>query len=124
MVSVTSIVKKHHNYNMDKFETLQLEVQKLRSIIDFLVLNDRYYMQLDLEFGENVNIRVSGKTGTKIGTSASQKIAFHGKTAVIQASSINAPSTPSGSYSQAEAQSAVDAINSLRTVLSDKGFTS
>lgn len=41
-----------------------------------------------------------------------------------QAAAISAPSTPSAGYVQAEAQSAVNAINSIRSALSNFGITS
>ena len=51
------------------------------------------------------------------------KIGFFTKSGVSQASAISAPSTPGGVYSQAEAQSTVDKVNSIRTVLQNLGFT-
>lgn len=51
------------------------------------------------------------------------KIAFFGKQAINQAAAIAAPTTPGGAYSQSEAQSAVNAINSLRTAVKNLGLT-
>lgn len=51
------------------------------------------------------------------------KVGFFGKSQVSQAAAITAPTSPSAAYSQAEAQSAVTAINSIRTVLQNLGFT-
>lgn len=52
------------------------------------------------------------------------RIGFFTKSNVSQQSAISAPSTPSGAYVQAEAQSTVDAVNSIRTVLQNLGLTS
>lgn len=64
-----------------------------------------------------------GSGGFSLG-SASGKVAFYGATPVSKASAIGAPSTPSGTYNQSEAQSAVTAINSIRTALTNLGLTS
>lgn len=49
-------------------------------------------------------------------------VGFYGNESVNQQAAIAAPSTPSGAYVQAEAQSAVDKINSIRTVLQNLGL--
>lgn len=82
-----------------------------------LVVNDK------LTLGDGVNIPVGATTGTKIGTSATQKLAVFNATPVVQAGAISAPSSPSASYSQAEAQSVVTAVNSLITVIKNFGIT-
>lgn len=51
------------------------------------------------------------------------RVGFFGKTVTSQASAITAPGTPSGVYVYAEQQAQVDAINSIRTVLQNLGFT-
>lgn len=61
--------------------------------------------------------------GLSLGNSASQKLSLYGETPVVQASAISAPSTPGAAYVQSEAQSAVNAINSIRTALSNIGIT-
>lgn len=50
-------------------------------------------------------------------------VGFYGKSPIAQASAITAPGTPSGIYIQSEAQDQVNAINSIRTVLTNLGFT-
>lgn len=54
-------------------------------------------------------------TGTKTG--------LNGATPVVQAGAIAAPTAPGAAYSQAEAQSAVAAINAIRTALQNIGIT-
>lgn len=70
----------------------------------------------------NSNIDTNGTNGMKIGNSGS-KLSVYGVAPVVQASAISAPSTPSGTYSSAEAQTTVDAINSIRTALTNFGIT-
>src|SRR3990167_547797 len=101
----------------EQAQELKREVEKLRRLVGYLMRGDRFRFERDLDLADLVNIRIDGKTGTKIGTAATQKLALYGKTPIVQQSAISAPSTPSGVYSQSEAQSAVNAINSLRTAL-------
>ena len=104
---------------MNELEKLQMEVEKLRSMLDFLIRSDRYYFQNDIDMADGINIRASGLVGTKIGLNTTDKIAFHGSTPVIQASAISAPSGQANDL-DSEARTAIDLI---RTVLTNKGFT-
>ena len=79
---------------------------------------ERYLFQKHLQIFDGRNIQVGRGTGTKLGTATDQKIAFHGKTPVIQANAISAPS--GGATVDAESR---NKINEIRTVLSGKGFT-
>jgi hypothetical protein len=103
------------------------ELEKRLSDIEFtlnnLVKKDRYLFQKGLEIFNGLNITFGRGLGTKIGTSATQKIGFWNAPPVVQAGAIGAPSTPSALYSQSEAQTTVTAVNSLRTVLKNAGFT-
>lgn len=58
-----------------------------------------------------------------IGNAPTDSVSFYGAAGVAQALAIASPSTPGIVYSQAEAQSAVDAINSLRSALQSIGIT-
>lgn len=51
------------------------------------------------------------------------RVGFYGEEPQAQASAIAAVGVPSGAYVQSEAQAAVNAINSIRTVLQNLGFT-
>jgi hypothetical protein len=55
--------------------------------------------------------------------SAGDIMSVYGEPPVAQAVAINAPSTPGVAYVQAEAQSAVTAINSIRNALKNFGIT-
>ena len=96
-----------------QFQLLQRVVAQL----DRLEKSDRYTFLKTLQLLDGRNIQVGTGTGTSFGTETTQKLSLYGVTPVIQASAISAPSTPSGTYSQAEAQSAVDAINNIRAVI-------
>lgn len=108
---------------MNEIEQLTQRIVYLENVINNLVLTDRYTIKKNVQIFDGRNIQLGKGTGTKFGTEATQKIGFFGKTPVVQASAINAPSSPGGAYSQAEAQSAVTAINSIRTVLINLGLT-
>lgn len=55
--------------------------------------------------------------------SPSGTVGLYGSGGVVKAAAITAPSTPSAGYVQAEAQSAVDKINLIRTALNNIGIT-
>ena len=107
----------------EDIQQLKQEVETLKAIIANLVYSDRYIFQKNLQLQDGRNIQVATSTGTKIGTASSQKLSVYGVSPVVQAGAISAPSTPSAGYSQVEAQSAVDAINSIRTALTNFGIT-
>lgn len=69
-------------------------------------------------FGDGTNIPLGSTTGTKIGTSSSQKLGFYGATPIVRVSAISAPS--GGGTQDNEARTA---INSIRTVLTNLGLT-
>lgn len=95
----------------------------IREELQTLIRSDRFTFEKLIQILDGRNIQLGTSTGTKIGTASNQKIAFYGATPVIRASAISAPSTPSVTYSSTEAQSAVDAINLLRTAVKNFGIT-
>lgn len=108
---------------MNEIDILKARIDKLEQFLQAFDFNNRYIFQRDIQMLDGRAIQFARGTGTKIATTSDQKFAFHGATPVIQASSISAPNTPGGTYSQADATSAVTAINAIRTVLKDKGLT-
>lgn len=104
---------------MTEYQVRQIIRDELRQ----LLVSDRYIFYKNIQILNGRNIQVGKSTGTKIGIEATQKLAFYGEIPVVQASAIGAPDTPSVGYVQSEAQSAVDAINSIRTALSNIGIT-
>jgi len=100
------------------------EVRKIiREEFEELLASDRYIFHKTVQMLDGRNIIVGKGTGTKIGTESTQKIGFFGATPVIQRSAFNAPSNPSETYVQAEAQSAVTQIIALNTTLQNLGFS-
>lgn len=99
------------------------EVKKIiREELSTLIRSDRFTFEKLIQMLDGRNFQFGQTTGTKLGLSATEKSAFHGVAPVIQASAISAPTSPSASYVQAEAQSAVDKLNEMRTALSNKGI--
>lgn len=103
---------------MNEIQALKNRITDLERIVFHVIKGDRSYFDKPLEFSDMVNIRLSTGTGTKIGTATNQKLGFFNATPVDQAASIGAPTSPGALYNQATAQTAVDAINSLRNALS------
>ena len=106
----------------EQINELNQRIAYLEGVVNILIRQDRYYFRRNLDI-DNVNIVLRPTTGTKIGTAITQKLAFWNKTPIVQPTAISAPSAPGGAYSQSEAQSAVTAINSIRTTLSNLGLT-
>jgi len=113
---------------MNELDQLKKRIADLEYIVRFFVKQDRYLFQRDIEMftGKKIklgNVDLSYSEGLKIGSATTQKIALYGETPVVQASAISAPSAPGAIYSQSEAASAVTAINSIRTALTNIGVT-
>ncbi len=103
---------------MNDFETLKNEVRVLKGLVESLILSDRYIFQKNLQFMDGRNIQLGVGVGTKIGTAATQKIAFHGATPVVQASAISDASGGATVDTQARAQLVL-----INAVLHNKGLT-
>lgn len=108
---------------MNEVEQLKQRVELLENFVADFVYSDRYISQKHFQFLDGKNIQFALGTGTKIGTSSTQKLAFHGVTPCVRADAISAPTAPGASYSQAEAQSMKTAVDAIRTVLINKGLT-
>ena len=102
---------------------LERRIEQLEAMLAQLVKSDRYTVSKAMQFTDGRNIQLGLSTGTKIGTASTQKLAFLGATPIAQAGAISAPSAPGSSYAQSDAQSAVAAINSLRTAIKNIGIT-
>ena len=77
-----------------------------------------HIFQKHIQFLDGRNVVVGTATGTKIGTSTTQKIGFFNKAPTAQIAAISAPS--GGATQDAEARTA---INSIRTALTNLGLT-
>lgn len=116
---------------MDKVTLLENKVKHLEDIINFLVFSDRYIFQKRVQFFDAKDISFGSNKGTRIGTSTSQKFAFHDATPVVQRSgsaqaivsvASATQTTPWGYASQAQADGIITLLNELRAALIEKGL--
>lgn len=84
-----------------------------------------------LELYDGTNIITGTTTGSTIGTTVSQKLAFHGAAPVIQRANANqaavvtttaTQTTPWGFSTQAQANAIITLLNEIRTTLVEKGI--
>jgi hypothetical protein len=99
-----------------------MDEQRMRQIvreeIAYFAKNDKFVFEKPLVMADGRNIQVGATTGTRLGTSAIQKLGFFGKTPVVQRSTIASPSA--GTTIDAQSRTAIDAI---RQALIDLGLT-
>lgn len=88
-----------------------------------LSLSDRYLIQKNLEILGGRNIKLDGVTGTKIGTSTTQKLGFWNATPVVQQTKAVAPSGGGNADNDAVDNTARAAINSIIATLTTLGLT-
>lgn len=100
-----------------EIQQLKMEMAELKSKLDFFIKQDRYLFQRDVEMFNGRNIKVGKGTGTKIGTSASEKLAFFGKTPIVQPTVYTAP--VGGTTIDAECRAAT---NELATIIDNLGL--
>ena len=77
----------------------------------------------DTTIAEAGNVILGTTTGTQIGTGATQKLGFYGKTPVVQAGAITTPTTVSSSFNQTELATLKTAIDAIRVALINLGLT-
>ena len=112
--------------NLLQAEILELKQQLLLLSTAFYkdnYPNDIYFnknvtFKQSFNFADGTNIPLGTSSGTKIGTSASQKLGFFNATPIVQVSAISAPS--GGATQDAESRTA---INSIRSALTNLGLT-
>ena len=90
----------------------QQDIEQVREImrqeLEFFNRTDRFTFQKLLQILDGRNIQLGQNTGTKIGTSATQKLSVYGETPAVQGAAI---SDPSGGVTQdAEARTAINAL--------------
>lgn len=78
-------------------------------------------LKTDTKLVVGTDLQVDGDVA--LGNAITDLIGMYGAAAVAQAAAISAPSAPSAGYVQAEAQSAVDAINDIIAALAGIGIT-
>lgn len=109
-------VKKLEEQNRQLSET----VNTMADLFYRFVQIDKYYLDNDVEITgsltmnksfvlkDGVNVQAGTTTGTQIGTATTQKLAFYGKTPVIQQSAITSPS--GGATIDSESRTAITAM--------------
>lgn len=97
-------------------------IRKNVEVVGNLTISNNFTISGDITLAEGSDFVLGTSTGTKFGTSTSQKLAFFGKTPLPQQGAITAPATQTGVYVQADVESIVTAVNSIRTVLNAFGF--
>lgn len=70
----------------EEIRILKERVELLENFMADFVYSDRYIFQRNIQIMDGRYIQFALGTGTKIGTSTTQKFAFHGSTPVIQRS--------------------------------------
>lgn len=90
----------------NEIQELRRELDDLKRLVNFLVRTDRYVFARDLQIEDNRNIRLSGTTGSRIGTASTQKMGFFGGTPIVRPSAVSIP-TITGSDSDASARQAI-----------------
>lgn len=99
------------------------ELQRIEVKINAFDYSDKFIFQKHLQIADGRKIFLGTTTGTRIGSATTEKIGFYNKTPVVQAGAISSPTPPGVAYVQAEAQSARNAIDAIRTVLINLGLT-
>lgn len=100
-----------------------LDVYYRTHFIDQDVFANKVYFNNGVYFKDGLSVSLGATTGGKIGLTG-DKLGFLGATPVARQAAIAAPTAPGAAYVQAEAASAVAAINSIRVVLNNFGLTS
>jgi len=103
-----------------RIEELERQVSEMKRVVEMMFLRDRFYFPLDVELEDGYAMRFGSKTGGKIGTSTSQKLAFFGATPVSRQSGF-ASLSETGADQDATARAS---INVLRTALINLGLIS
>lgn len=99
---------------MDEQIIRKIVIEELNNLFG---TND-FVFQKNIQILNGKHISLGGSVGTIIGTSATQKLAFHGATPVIQADAITPPTGGVTEDTQART-----AIGSIITALKNKGIT-
>lgn len=100
---------------MDEIQQIKQRLDYIENVLADFAYKDRYVVQKTMQFLDGRNIQVAKGTGTKIGTEATQKLGFFGKTPIVQVSAIAAPA--GGATQDAEARTAISLIKSALTNL-------
>jgi len=100
-----------------------MDEQQIRAIIRDEMAKGKFLISRPAQILDGNDIVIGQTLGTRLGTAASQKLAFYGKTPIIQQSGVSTPTAPSVGYVQAEAASAKTAIDALIAIVKNIGIT-
>lgn len=107
---------------MDEQQKEQIRIIIREEIGDFLK-SDFFDFRKRVKMGDGMNIETSAVNGSKIATSALQKIGFFGQTPRVQISAISAAPSMSGTYVQSEQVAQSDRITNLIAALKNIGIS-
>lgn len=88
-----------------------------------MIINKNVEIRGVFTLTDKSDVVLGSTTGTKFGTSSTQKIAFLGNTPISQRNAITKPTAPSAAYVQAEATSMKTAVDLLIDYFKAFGFT-
>jgi hypothetical protein len=74
-----------------KIQDLERRLRILEGFLDAIDSHERYTFQKDVELLPGRNIITAGATGTKIGTAATQRLGFWGKSPAVQPAAVSNP---------------------------------
>lgn len=97
-------------------------LETVETLIAQLIKTDRYTVGRTLQFHDGRNVQTGLTTGTKIGTSTSQKLGFWNKTPVDQPADSGTASTVSDPPTQGEVNAIVTIVNNIRDRLRETGL--
>lgn len=99
---------------MDEEKVRKIIREELKDLLGFY----KYTFQHDLDIFDRKNIKLGSTVGTKIGTEATQKLAFYGETPIIQQSTFTVAT--GGVVQDAGARTN---LASIKTILTNIGIT-
>jgi hypothetical protein len=100
---------------MNENEQLKARVAALEGFVAAIALSDKYRFAKNVMLADDINIILCATNGTKIGTSATQKLAFWNATPVVRPATVNTPS--GGTTIDTEARTAIGTlITRLKTL--------
>lgn len=76
----------------ERLRSLEAKVDTIERFLSVFIGSDRYTIQKDLQIFDGRNISTAKGTGTQICTEVDQKLAFWGKTPIVQPLTIANPS--------------------------------
>ena len=95
----------------------------IREELSKFIFSDRFFIYKNMQFADGVSIQTGLTNGLKVGTTASEKLGFLGKSPVSQQATVTAPSGGGTSSTDAIDISGRIAINEIKVILTAFGFS-